>query len=174
MNLRPASPRYLYHVTPKELGFLPTIRAFASGPDTTRCDEEPDIRRICTSDSVYRCLGAINYCIEEHYVYRTLNETRSFFPPPNSVSDALLTGEKWLLEDTEMMCVYTIPKHVIEELPTNWNCGASEERPLRLQKIAMTMIRAVLKEFDIPEFPHIGHIGDGRHLRTVKRLNISY
>jgi hypothetical protein len=116
---------FYYHITnklwPKKIKLHPRVRG------KNRSPLEPNIKRICVSDTISGCLASIGPCYNFHdqlYVYRTYRKIIA--NEPFDIYDSDITNEKWLLKSTSFIykgCINwkNIPKEI-----ENYNLDENE------------------------------------------------
>ena len=79
-------------------------------PKTVGTGEDTEIKRICVSQSINGCLTSIGcnlYINDTVYVYKCdVNQDCVVQPTINEVPDCFLTGENWLMKETEFELAY--------------------------------------------------------------------
>lgn len=102
-------PHHFYHITMGNWGNR--VRLIPRSYSCYRASDEPDISRICVCPTIEGCINAVWPCYAGPYhkvsIYRTLRKVHSF--KPKSVTDASITGERWLLKPT-VFCLVGIIK----------------------------------------------------------------
>lgn len=101
---------FYFHTTQGKRITKKTVVLKPRGIGDNRIEEEPLVYRICVSREIAGCLSAVSYNIADIRVYATLQKAWS----PFGVEDSRVTGEKWILEDTEFYKVFTIPAKFTE------------------------------------------------------------
>ena len=69
--------------------------------------EDDKVKRVCFANSVDKCLMALsmNCTNKEFYVYQPKNKHIVYKPSTQLVPDANVTGEHWIIEPVELICV---------------------------------------------------------------------
>lgn len=108
------SPKYYYHITSRDWGdkVILSPREFGNLRDPF----EPYTSRICVSDSILGCFSAVDlsYFMIRCNIYRTKNKVVA--KNPYRVCDSRITGEKWLVKDTEFVFVGSLSKEITSEI----------------------------------------------------------
>lgn len=95
--------RYWYFITQNDMG---TSMSLNPRCPINKCDEEPNIARICVAKSAANCMTAINLVTGKVYVYRTRRKVKARVP--YDVYDSHITTEHWLMSRTRFTLVDTL------------------------------------------------------------------
>lgn len=149
--------KYFYHLTSKRWHHTKllkplTIEQIESRGDSNRSPDEPDVARICVSDTIYGCLSALPFSTYKPlYVYRTNEKIKAVYPW--EVCDSKITKERWITKPTQFIRCCTLSKKLLQELidavPFVFYCG--NPRRLRSQKKAATIFKRELKKRGVTE-----------------------
>lgn len=96
--------RYWYFITQVDMGDNMSLKPRCP---QNKCDEEPDLRRICVAPTAAHCMTAITlYAHHKVYVYRTRRKVKAL--KPWDVYDSHITQEHWLTSKTRFTKVDTL------------------------------------------------------------------
>lgn len=87
--------RYWYFITQKDMGDKMSL--YPRCP-INKCDEEPELRRICVAPTAAHCMTAITLYAGDIFIYRTRRKVKAI--KTWDVYDSDVTQEHWLTSKT--------------------------------------------------------------------------
>lgn len=70
------------------------------------CYEDCETPRVCFAPTIAGCLSALQSTDSEYYVYTPAQEDLDFYTPSTQeVIDSSLTGEVWIFQDVDLICL---------------------------------------------------------------------
>lgn len=136
--------QFYYHITTKAWPDELTLSPRKYG--VNRGEDEPNISRICVAPTVEGCLTALGSCLtgsSNIYIYRTVRKVKAI--KPNSVVDAKITGEMWLLRPIKFKYIDTIKKNTLPEYLFWMQAGIEET--LHEQKNIKRLLKRNMKKY---------------------------
>lgn len=131
---------YYYHISSNVC--LPENYTFKPRIPYTCGETEPDIKRVCVSSSISKCLAAIVDPSGELFVYKTKRKVKPFCS--YGTGDALITGEKWFLSKIKMKRICIIPEEVSGDMPSS---ARGDPDSINEQRKDLKKIRKILREY---------------------------
>jgi len=137
------NPRYLYHIT-LEKNWGNRIKLTPRNYSIYRASDEPDVPRICVCPTIEGCINAIWPCYSSPYnnisIYRTLRKVHSF--KPKGVTDANITGERWILKPTVFYLIGKIKGSDIYDNKLFGYTAGGEGNDLIKQRISLRILKS--------------------------------
>ena len=144
--------RHFFHLTNKKWGKEIILKPKTTDqlPLPNRCDNEPDVPKICVALTVEGCLIALaNHCwYSPIQIYRTAEPVQSV--KPWEVDDADITGERWITQECKFVQVGHLNKVQLLNIRNRIMKDVGYFVPgcvdhLRLQKQALKIIEKYLE-----------------------------